>query len=270
MQAIPPGDTVLVNQPLRGPVDSIRIHLVKGGQYRVLLRPTGTRLLAFTADGRDTAFAPRIREGSGTAPTLIELYPPKSSDYVILVSTRGIVADPRIQIWSDRTLSTAHKEARERDWGIGLGVMGEVYSAFSDIDGYPPEGGMGFGGCLLIGSSGPVSGCLGFDNQPRSGEAGSLTWYFIEPRYRSATAHAFGRPFDLLLTLRIGQGHQARLGVDPSMLAPGVLLAYHLDDRPGARGFRLVLQVYGAFLGNTDLPEKPTYLSGSIGLNWIP
>lgn len=264
------GDTVLVDQPLHGPADSLRIHLVKGSQYRVALWPADARLSAYTQDGRSAAFAPRTREGTATRPTVVELYPPGTADYLIIIASSAGAPGAKVEIWSDRKLATAHKEAQDRAWGIGLGLMGEVYSAYSDIDGYPPEGGTGLGGCLLIGSSGPVSGCLGFDNQPRSGEAGSLTWYFIEPRFRFLTSKAFGRPFDLLATFRIGQGHQARLGVDPSMLAPGVLVAYHLDDHPGARGLRLVLQVYGALLGNTDLAQKPSFISGSLGLNWIP
>jgi hypothetical protein len=264
------GDTVLVIRPLRGPVDSLRIHLAKGSQYRVALWPADAHLSAYTEDGRTEAFAPRTLEGSATRPTVIELYPPGTADYLVIIASSGGTPDAKVEIWSDRKLAAAHKQAREREWGIGLGVMGEVYSAYSTIDGYPLEGGTGVGGCLLIGSSGPLSGCLGFDNQPRSGEAGSLTWYFIEPRFRFLTAHALGRPIDLLASFRIGQGHQDRLGVDPSMLAPGVLLAYHLDDHPGARGVRLVLQVYGALLGNTDLAQKPSFISGSLGLNWIP
>jgi hypothetical protein len=270
MQAIPPGDTLLVNQPLRGPVDSFRLRLVKGGQYRVLLRPGGATLQAFTQDGRETAFAPRTREGIGATPTLVELYPPRTAEYLVIISTTTTVADPRIQLWSDLKLAAAHQEQRDRSWGIGLSIEGEVYSPYSTIDGYPEEGGTGIGGCLLIGSSGPLGACLGFDLQARSGEAGSLIWYYLEPRFRFLTAHAVGRPFDLLLTLRIGQGHQDRLGVDPSLLAPGVMLAYHLDDRPGARGWRLTLQVYGAMVGNTDLAQKPTFLSASLGLSWIP
>jgi hypothetical protein len=264
------GDTLLVEQPLHGPSDSLRIRLTKGSQYRVALWPADARLSAYSQDGRTTAFTPRTREGTATRPTVVELYPPATAEYLIVIASSTATTGGRVEIWSDRKLAAAHKEARDRDWGIGLGLMGEVYSAYSTIDGYPPEGGTGLGGCLLIGSSGPLSGCLGFDNQPRSGEAGSLTWYFIEPRFRFLTAHAFSRPFDLLATFRIGQGHQDRLGVDPSMLAPGILLAYHLDDHPGARGLRLVLQVYGALLGNTDLAQKPSYVSGSLGLNWIP
>ena len=53
-------------------------------------------------------------------------------------------------------------------------------------------------------------------------------------------------------------------------MAPGVMLAYHLDDRPGARGWRLTVQAYGALIGNTNQAQKPTFLSGALGLSWIP
>jgi hypothetical protein len=266
----PPGDTLLVSRPLHGPLDTLRIRLEKGGQYRVVLWPAAAQLKAATPDGRVSAYAARTREGHGSASTLVELYPPQSAEFLVIVSSTPGVANARIEIWADRKLAAAHQEERDRSWGIGLSLAGELYSAFSTIDGYPEEGGTGIGGCLLVGSSGPFSACLGFDTQDRSGEAGALTWYFLEPRFRFLTAAALGRPFDLLVTLRIGQGHQELLGVDPSLIAPGIMLAYHLDDRPGARGWRLTLQVYGALVGNTDQAQKPTFVSGALGLSWIP
>ncbi len=266
----PPGDTLLVARPLHSPADTLRLRLEKGGQYRVNVWPADAQLRATTLDGHASAFVARTREGSGGSPTVIELYPPQSSEYLVVVTSAAGSPDAHLELWSDRKLAAAHQEERDRSWGIGLSIAGEAYSAYSVIDGDPEEGGTGIGGCLLVGSSGPFSACLGFDVQARSGEAGSLTWYFLEPRYRFLTAHALGRPFDLLGTLRIGQGHQELLSVDPSLVAPGLLLAYHLDDRPGARGWRLTVQVYGALLGNTDQAQKPAFLSWALGLSWIP
>ncbi len=266
----PPGDTLLATRSLRGPADTLEVRLEKGGQYRVMLWPASAQLQAVTPDGHATAFAARTREGTGGNPTLVELYPPQSADYLVIITSTPGTPNAHVELWADRKLAAAHQEERDRAWGIGLSVAGEIYSAFSTIDGYPEEGGTGIGGCLLVGSSGPFSACLGFDTQARSGEAGSLTWYFLEPRYRFLTTDALGRPFDLLVTLRIGQGHQELLGVDPSLLAPGIMLAYHLDDRPGARGWRVTVQVYGALIGNTDQAQKPTFVSGALGLSWIP
>jgi hypothetical protein len=264
------GDTILVNQALQGPVDSFRIHLTKGGQYRVALWPANARVEGTLQGGRATAFAPRIREGVGTHPTVIELYPPQTGEYLLVTTLPTGLSGGTMQLWSDRKLASSRQEARDRTWGIGLGLTGEVYSAYSTVEGYAEEGGTGVGGCVLFGSSGPLSGCLGFDYQARSGETGSLTWFFIEPRFRVLTTHAFGHPMDLLASLRLGQGHQSRLSVDPNLIAPGVLLAYHLDDRPGARGWRLVFQVYGALVGNTTFAQKPTFASASLGVTWIP
>ncbi|MDA0233869.1 MAG: hypothetical protein OSW71_02910 [Proteobacteria bacterium] len=266
----PPGDTLLVTRPLRGPADTLKVRLEKGGQYRVMLWPAAAQLQAMTLDGHASAFAARTREGAGGGPTLVELYPPQSADYSIIITSAPGSPNAHVELWADRKLAAAHQEQRDRAWGIGLSIAGELYSAYSTIEGSPEEGGTGIGGCLLVGSSGPFSACLGFDTQARSGEAGSLTWYFLEPRYRLLMAHALGRPFDLLVTLRIGQGHQELLSVDPSLVAPGVMLAYHLDDRPGARGWRLTVQAYGALIGNTNQAQKPTFLSGALGLSWIP
>jgi hypothetical protein len=264
------GDTLLVNQALQGPADSFRVRLTKGGQYRVALWPANARLEGTLQGGRATAFAPRIREGVGTHPTVIELYPPQTGEYLLVTTLPAGLSSGTMQLWSDRKLAKSRQEARDRTWGIGLGFMGEVYSAYRTVEGYTEEGGTGVEGCLLFGSSGPLSGCLGFDYQARSGEAGSLTWFFIEPRLRVLTAHAFGHPMDLLASLRLGQGSQSLLSVYPSIIAPGLLLAYHLDDRPGARGWRLVFQMYGALVGNTALAQKPTFASASLGLTWIP
>jgi hypothetical protein len=268
--SVPPGDTLLVNRSLHGPVDTLRVRLEKGGQYRVVLWPANAQLQAVRADGRGSAFAVRAREGNGATSTLVELYPPQTTEYLVIVSSTPDVPNARLELWADRKLAAEHQEKRDRGWGIGLSVAGELYSGYSVIEGYPDEGGTGIGGCLLVGNSGPFSACLGFDSQPRDGEAGTINWYFLEPRYRVLTAHALGRPFDLLVTFRLGQGHQALLSVDPSLLAPGVMLAYHLDDRPGARGWRLTLQVYTALIGNTELAQKPTYVAGALGLSWIP
>lgn len=267
---VPPGDTLLVNWSLHGPVDTLRVRLEKGGQYRVVLWPANAQLQAVTSDGRGAAFSVRAREGNSATSALIELYPPQTAEYLVIVASAAGVADARLELWADRKLAAAHQEERDRTWGIGFSVAGELYSGYSVIEGYPDEGGTGIGGCLLVGNSGPFSACLGFDSQPREGEAGTINWYFLEPRYRVLTANALGHPFDLLVTFRLGQGQQALLSVDPTLLAPGVMLAYHLDDRPGARGWRLTLQVYTALIGNTELAQKPTYVAGAVGLSWIP
>lgn len=268
------GDTLIVDRPLAGTSDTLRLHLVSGGQYRVAVRPAGATLAATSADSRaSVAFPARVREGVGTSPTIIELYPPRTAQYLIVISAADGMAGGRIQVWADQKLAKEKQESRDRAWGIGFGLGGGWHSGYytgaDDENG--GESGSSVEGCLLVGSSGPVSGCFGFIRQELGSDQNAVTWYFVEPRFRAATFQALGRPVDVVATARIGLGNSERLSIDPSMFAPGVLLAYHLDDRPGARGWKLNLQAIYAFVGNVNTTAGTSdFFQATLGLSWIP
>lgn len=267
------GDTLLVDRPLSGVVDSFRITLIQGGQYRVTLSPGAAALTATSADKRvSSAFPARVREGRGATPTIIELYPPRSADYVVRIEAVGGLDGGRIQVWSDRKLAQSKQEQRDRSWGIGLGFAAGWHSGYytgaDDANG--GQSGSALEGCLLVGSSGPVSGCLGFTRQELGSDANAISWFFIEARVREFSIRSFGRPLDVALSARFGQGNSERLSIDPSLFAPGLLFSYHLDDRPGARGWRLNFQALYAFLGNVDTENNTSFAQLTLGLSWIP
>ena len=267
------GDTLLIDRPLTGVSDSFRITLVQGGQYRVSLSPGAATLEAISADKRlSTAFPARVREGAGANPTIIELYPPRTADYVVRVRSAAGLVGGRIQVWSDRKLAESKQEQRDRAWGIGLGLAAGWHSGYytgaDDANG--GQSGSALETCILVGSSGPVSGCLGFTRQELGSDVNAISWFFIEPRVRLVSIHSLGRPLDVILSARLGQGSSERLGVDPSLIAPGLLLSYHLDDRPGARGWKATFQVLYAFLGNVDTPYNSDFAQLTLGLSWIP
>lgn len=267
------GDTLLISRPLSGTADSLRIRLVKGEQYRVSLSPGAATLAAVSIDKRaSSAFPARVREGTGLNPTIIELYPPRSAEYVVRISAPAGLTGGRLQLWADRKLAGEKQANRDRAWGIGLGFVGGWHSGFytGAADENSGKSGGALEGCLLIGSSGPVSGCLGFTSMGIGSDENKLTWFFLEPRFQVVSIGSSTRPLDVLVSARLGQGHSERLGVDPSMLAPGVLLSYHLDSRPGARGWRLNLQLLYALVGNVATPKNSDFAQLTLGLAWIP
>lgn len=267
------GDTLLIDRPLTGVADSFRTRLVQGGQYRLALSPGTATLTATSADKRlSSAFPARVREGSGAIPTIIELYPPRTADYVVRIQSAGGLASGRIQLWSDNKLAQSKQEQRDRAWGIGLGFVAGWHSGYytgaDDANG--GQSGSALEACILVGSSGPVSGCLGFARQELGSDANAISWFFIEPRVRVVSIHSLGRPLDVALSARFGQGNSERLGVDPSLFAPGLLFSYHLDDRPGARGWKVNFQALYAFLGNVETENNSSFAQLTLGLSWIP
>ncbi len=267
------GDTLLVDRTLSGVADSFRVKLAEGGQYRILLTPGAATLTAISADKRaSSAFPARVREGAGANPTLIELYPPRTAEYTVRISASAGLAGGRLQLWSDRKLAEEKQATQDRAWGVGLGFAGGWHSGFytGADDANSGQSGAVIEGCLLVGSSGPVSGCLGFSSMELGSEENKLTWFFVEPRFRVVSIGSLGRPLDLIVSARIGQGNSERVGVDPTMLAPGLIVSYHLDSRPGARGWRLNFQFFYALLGNVDTPNNSDFAQLTLGLAWIP
>jgi hypothetical protein len=267
------GDTLLVDRTLSGVADSFRVQLAEGGQYRIVLTPGTATLTAISADKRaSSAFPARVREGSGVTPTLIELYPPRTAEYIVRISASTGLAGGRVQLWSDRKLAEEKRASRDRAWGLGVGLAGGWHSGFytGADDENSGQSGSVLEGCLLVGSSGPVSGCLGFTTMALGSNENKLTWFFLEPRFRVTSLGSPDRPLDVIISARIGQGNSERLSVDPSMLAPGVIVSYHLDSRPGARGWRLNFQALYALLGNVDTPNNSNFAQLTLGLAWIP
>lgn len=267
------GDTLIIDRALTGVVDSFQLKLVEGGQYRVMLLPGTATLTAVSVDKRaSSAFPARVREGTGANPTLIELYPPRTAEYLVRVTAPAGLVGGRIQLWADRKLAQEKQAQQDRAWGIGLGFVGGWHSGYytGADDSNAGQSGGTLEGCLLVGSSGPISACLGFARQSIGSDNNKLTWFFLEPRFRVTSIHSLGRPLDILLTARIGQGNSERLSIDPTMFAPGAILSYHLDSRPGARGWRLNFQALYALLGNVETTENSNFSQFTLGVAWIP
>jgi hypothetical protein len=203
---------------------------------------------------------------------VIELYPSRSAEYLLVITAPGARETGRVQLWANRQLARSLQAKRDRAWGIGVSVMADIHLGYltGPLDPDPTGGSSGIEGCLVVGSSGRLSGCLGFNYQQRGNEADAVTWYFIEPRARVVSVRAFDRPLDVIVAVRVAQGNLSRVSVDPSLIAPGFLIAYHLDDRPGVRGWRLIGQFYYAWVGNTAISPKETFTRGALGLSWVP
>jgi hypothetical protein len=111
---------------------------------------------------------------------------------------------------------------------------------------------------------------LGAGYDPRSAGAFSLTWIFAEPRVLVWPTPGAHRHFEVELTGRIGQANSSTRTIDPSLLACGVLIAYHLNDRPGVRGVRVGLQYQRGRLGNIGNYTGTSFSSLTTSLTWLP
>ena len=266
-----PGDTLLVTLALRGPVDTLQVRLEKGGQYRVLLWPASAQLQAATPDGHATAFAARTREGDRR-----QSHPRRTLPAAVGRLPRHRHLDARIPERARRALGRpqagrhppgrARPRLGHRAQRRGRDLLGVQYDRWLSR-----------------------RGRHGHRRVPAGREQRSLQRL---PRLRHPGALGRGRIPDLVLPRtpvpiphgprpwpslrparhaadRPGTPGTARRGPEPAWPRAS-MLAYHLDDRPGARGWRMTVQVYGALIGNTDQAQKPTFVSGALGLSWIP
>lgn len=261
------GDTLLAYlevQPHQR--DSVIVSLRRHGQYRVLLSRSHLTASAIPLKRASPALLVNVTPQGPVSYTILEVYPYTTAPHVLFTAASGDTV--RIWLWADRAEERRSAEARDREWGIGLLVGAGYHSGYRirPADPTPAAASADFETGLLFGSSGRLSGLLGVTMQPRYSGAESVLWVFAEPRMR-ILRH---RPIGLDLALRIGQGAASNSANDPSLIGLGLALAYSLDDRPGARGWRAGLHLMYGWLGNVGESNDSKMLRAGVTLSWLP
>lgn len=253
--------------------------------YRAELRGSGLglRIRALAAHGRNP-FTGLIGTLPGDEPGgVYQIYGADSGAYEASLTT--VTGATSLDIYLDRKLSAERLARANRPrWTIGLEVSAGAHGGYQIGSTYistgpsgdriptdTDDGGTAIEGCLSIRSGRRFSGCLGFEHQSRPGDDMSVDWFFIEPRfaaYQSQGTH----PVEAGVSMRLAQGSQGTdVAVDPSMLAPGLFVAYDLHRRPTGQGLSLRASGYYAWLGNTNTTgDKPTTFRLAAGVNWHP
>lgn len=267
------GGTLLAQSLLTPPyLDTLQVPLQRRGLYWIAVWPPATGLHVVAIDAhRTVAYALRIREGAGTRPTIIEVHPRTTATHAILISPSQATDTIRISVYSDPKTEAQIQARRERVWGIGLAVAAGYHTGYriqaleaSAKASTDEEGG------LLFGSSGRLALLLGAGYDHRYAGAPAVTVVFAEPRLRLARWSLGTRAMTIEICVRAARGSASGVTLDPNYLAAGTLLTYHLDHRPGARGWVVSLELLQGQVGNIVYQGDPDFTRAAIGLSWLP
>lgn len=265
------GDTLLAYREVTAlRQDSLVLVLRRHGQYRVLLSQPLMSVVANPLKRGRQAFAAQVTPGQFAPYTILEVHPYSTGEYNLTVTGFATTDTVRFWLWADRGEELRSRERRDRQWGIGLLVGAGYHTGYrvQSIDPAAAKSSPDFEAGLLFGSSGILSGLIGVTHQARYSGAGNVFWVFAEPRVRAYHAKRPGLPVDVDLAFRIARGHVEVH--DPSLLGIGAVVSRALNQRPGARGWRVGLSVMYARLGNVGASDDRTFLRGGLSLSWLP
>jgi hypothetical protein len=264
-----------------------RILLQKDVVYRANLRGAGRglRVRGTAPHARNPFVALTSTSGDSESLAVYQVYGADSGEYEVSLAAPG-TGPTTIDWYLDRRLTAERQtKATKPRWTFGVEVSAGAHAGYQIGSTYttdpgppseriptdPDDGGSAVEGCLSIHSGRRFSGCLGIEHQSRPGNDMSVDWYFIEPRF--AAVRSLGpHPLEAGVSFRFAQGSQGTdVAVDPSMLAPGLFVAYYLNRRPTGQGLSLRASAYYAWLGNTNTTgDKPTTFRAAAGITWHP
>ncbi len=267
------GDTLLAYREVTAASqDSLVVFLRRHGQYRVLLSRSLLSIVVNPLKRGRPAFVAAVTPGQSAPYTILEIHPYATGAHNLTVT--DLVPEDTVRFWlfADQQEELGFRERRDRLWGIGVLIGAGYHTGYRvrPIDPAPPGSSGDIEAGLLLGSSGVLSGLLGVTYQTRYAGAENVTWVFAEPRVRVYRAKTRGSPVDVDLAVRIGQGNSARTTNDPSLLGIGAVASRALDQRPGARGWRVALSLMYARLGNVAAGGDRAFLRAGLALSWLP
>jgi hypothetical protein len=113
---------------------------------------------------------------------------------------------------------------------------------------------------------------MGYD--PRFRHARSVVWAFVEPRAQIVRTPIARRQLELEFSLRLAHGGTTHTP-NPDFLAPGLIVAYHLDHRPGSRGWVAAIQAAHAWFRDKTNSFQGSYAgvessTVTFSLSWLP
>jgi hypothetical protein len=273
-QAEVPSDTVVLQGVMRAPFqDTLDVFLSKRVVYVMTISP-GSAVVVLKPLSRygRAAFTVPLPERNDPGHAALEVHTYESGIHHLTITAPASVDSVQFSIWTDQVTTARIIAAEERQWGIGptLGVGYHTGYRITAGDPSPLPASAAFEGGLMVGTSGRFGGVLGVGWDPRARGSNHVTWVFAEPRVRFYEWPRIRRVLDVELTARIAQGNSRPRILDPSQLAAGLLVAYHLDRRPGSRGLRVGLQVQHGRLGNIGGFTGTQFTSVSFSTSWLP
>jgi hypothetical protein len=255
--------------------DSVLVSLRKSGFYWAELEGgAGTPVVRPTSRGRwEALVVPRGPAGGG-GPEVFEVHPGATEVHSVQVADLSPGTTVTLRLYGNPSEELRLKVARERSWGIGLGLAAGLHTGYrlDPTGGIQPGGGGDTEGCIIIESAIGLGGCLGIARQSLPDADASVIWYFIEPRMRLLSRPLFGSAqTDFGLSLRLAQGGETGpRNISPSQLSAGVYVTQHLSGSGRRRGWSIHLAYQHGKLGNVPETEHRDTDRVIGGLTWVP
>jgi hypothetical protein len=255
-----------------GTADSVVVFLKRDGVYRAEILGSAASITAIPASPpRYPAFVFRV--GTTEAPEVFELHPARTGKHVLRLTGLAGGSEALLRIYSNDAEARVLVQQKDREWSMGLGLTAGRHSGYRVQPTSPDSpGGSDVEACLILDSGRGVSGCFGGGYQSLSEIGYGVDWAFAEAR-----AQIFARSFlgheltQLGLTLRIAQGGiTGSRGIDPSLLAAGIILTQHLAADARARGWSLQASFQHGWLGHVPELDHRQFSRLAGGLAWVP
>lgn len=203
--------------------------------------------------------------------TVYEVYPPKDAAYQLsLHGPTGLAVHVRLTSDSAAIEHRVAEENRPR-WRLGVSARGGYHGGYLiGGAGETDKGGGLWEACLATGNGKRISGCLGVAHHGHTGDAKSIFWFFIEPRFALLRSRGAGQKVtDVGVQVRMAQGNASRLSIAPVFIGGGLFLSTSLSRDARGRGISLELStLYGA-LSNINAGGQ-SMAQVTAGLTWIP
>ena len=250
--------------------DTVVVDLRKHGQYRVALWPASLQLrVAPTAHPEQTDFAPRVREGTSSRATAVELYPQEDGPHLLSFVAPAGADSAVLWIWESVDAEAAARARHEHRIAIGFATEGGIGTGYTIDEPTRPKPSPYLEGAALIGNDEHLALLLGAGNDPRPAGLISVMWFFAEFRAGVARATLGGHDLDLALTVRYSMGDATTSGKDPVAFGGGALVTWHLDQRHGAHGWQLGAHATVLDVRGNGIEQQMVGRFG-LTLSWVP
>jgi len=265
------GSRLVVQRSFRPPFhDTLVVTLATHGIYRIAVWPGRTAVhIQGVANGAVPEFAPRVHEGTGASATAIEVAAVDDGPHAIVVDPPAGTDEVHLWVWEDSDAELRARRRREGRIHVGVTIAAGTSSGYNIGEVLPATRFSYLDAGLLLGSNSRFSVLFGIGNDPRNVGVETVGWAFAEARFRLFTLAVAGHDLDVQFAVRYAQGNSTNIIADPSLVASGLLLSWHLDHRHRTRGFILGVEGTVGRIGNVDAAnQRITRLAGS--LSWVP
>lgn len=255
-------DVLVLDHDFSSPGEFARVFLQKGVVYRAVLSTGDASLEIVPLKGGPPVFFAREESESPGASgfTVLSVYPRADAEYQIRLIEGGPVVN--LKLYHDiRASRRRQKVLNSPGWEIGAEIAAGWHSGYllnivDDPDTKDSDrSGTHIEGCFSA-RQGPgilrvMSGCaLGAAWETRPGSKGTL-WFFLEPRARFIGGRERGKSNTEVGALaRFGFGAVNKLNRNPTLVAPGLYVAYNVRTNQHGKGPGFILAWHHYLVGN--------------------